>query len=266
MSNLLPTCPEKAVVGLGIYAPKPYTPSFLTPRPSLSSRRTHTTMHSMPEPCSPLPPLPAYFPEKYRQAIAMHKAVHPPKPLRPHPPSRTLSERTVRIVPPSPALSRANLAAFNKSAESFSSVYSRSVSGEEPGSRPAGLSESSRSHSSGSTETIVKSPLCAMRRADDPDRIVKLEPALRKSSDSLNSDIDDVDMLQANLPSTRAVSTVCETGSWQARGQKHASYHQRARGLDREGTLRRLEFTPLTIRKTRDIGALLRNDVVQATA
>ncbi|KAK3115984.1 hypothetical protein LTR53_004156, partial [Teratosphaeriaceae sp. CCFEE 6253] len=40
-SQLLPSCPEKAVFGLGIYAPKQYTPSFLTPRPSLFHTHTH---------------------------------------------------------------------------------------------------------------------------------------------------------------------------------------------------------------------------------
>ncbi|KAK5112314.1 hypothetical protein LTR85_011586 [Meristemomyces frigidus] len=255
-AHLLPTCPEKAIVGLGIYAPKAYTPSFLTPRPSLSSIRTHTTMRSLQPPCSPLPPLPAYFPEKYRKPSAMDKAVHPPRPSRPYRPSRTHSEKTVRIVPPSPALSRANLAAFNQSAESLSSVYSRSVSGEERGARPTPLSESSRSYSSGSTATVVKSPLCAMRRADDPDTVVILEHRARRSSDSSDSDIDDADMLQAKLPSVKAVSDFGEVEIWQAKRQNHASYHQRARELDREGTMRRLEFTPLTIRKTRDSAAM----------
>ncbi|KAK4544180.1 hypothetical protein LTR36_004390 [Oleoguttula mirabilis] len=244
-THLLPTCPEKAVIGLGIYAPKAYRPSFLTPRPSLSSIRTHTTMRSLPPPCPPLPRLLAHS--------AMHKAVHPPRPSRP---SRTHSEKTVRIVPPSPALSRANLAVLNRS-ESLSSVYSRSISGEGPGPRPIILSDSSRSISSGSTATVVKSPLCAMRRADDPDTILTLDLRSRTSSDSSDSDIDDTAMLQAKLPSVMG-----EMETWQPRRQNHTSYYQRARELDREGTMRRLEFTPLTIRKTRDSAALFQNNIV----
>ncbi|KAK5134788.1 hypothetical protein LTR08_006163 [Meristemomyces frigidus] len=201
-------------------------------------------MGSIPRNSSPLPPLPAYFPEKYRQMSAMHKAVHPPKTSRPYSLGRTQSARSLRMVPPSPALSTANLAAFNRSTESLSSVYSRSVSGEEKTPRPAALSESSRTLSSGSATTIVKSPLGAMRRAADPDTI--LMPGERSNTPSMSSDseIDDAAMLQAKLPSVKAVSAFGEVATWQRRD--HASY-----------------CAPLAIRKTRHSAAMPQRYTVQ---
>ena len=256
LTNLLPSCPEKAVFGLGIYAPKQSTPSFLTPRPSLHSIRTHTMMSSLPPPSLPLPPLPAYFPEKYRQPSAIQKAIHAPRPQRPYQPSRSHSSRTVRMVPPSPALSCSNLAAFNRSTESLSSVYSRSISGEKHSPRPGALSESSRSFSSGSTATVVKSPLGAMRRAETPDTVVMPSSRSRSSSEESDSDVDDAEMLQAKLPSVKAVSDFGEVGNWPLARQT-LSYCQRTAELDERGILRRLDFTPLTTRKTRNSPALI---------
>ncbi len=209
-TTLLPTKPEK-VIGLDIYAPKPTMTSFLAPRPSLSTIRTQTTMRSMP-PSSPLPPLPAYFPAKYRQNSAMYKAVHPPR--RPARPDDVKKQKSVRIVPPSPALSTANLEAYNKSAESLSSVYSRSISGDKHGSRSsATLTAGIRSYNSGSTATVKESPLGAMRLASDPD-VVMMAKESRRSMDGSDSDIDDAATLQARLPSVKAVSDFGDVQAW----------------------------------------------------
>lgn len=213
-TTLLPTNSEK-VMGLGTYAPKAATASFLAPRPSLSSIRTHTTIGSMP-PSSPLPPLPAFVPARYWRGSALHKAVHPP--VRPPRPERPRSERTIRIVPSSPALSMANLEAYNKSVESLSSIYSRDVSGEKYSlkacQRPRVLTASSRSYSSGSTATMKKSSLSTMRLASDPDIVVIAEDRPRYSSDSCDTEIDDAATLQAKLPSVKAVSVFGDVHGW----------------------------------------------------
>ncbi|TKA76974.1 hypothetical protein B0A55_04918 [Friedmanniomyces simplex] len=234
MSHLLPSCPEKAAFGLGIYAPKQSAPSFLTPRPSLQSIRTHTTMSSLPPPSSPLPPLPAYFPEKYRQSSAMQKAIYPPRSQQPYQLRRSQSSKTVRMVPPSPALSASNLAAFNRTP-----------------------SESSRSFSSGSAATLVSSPLGAMRRAANPNTIVL--PGSRSGScgEEAESEIDDAVTLQAKLPAVKAVSEFGEVEGCPLGRQVPMSYCHRTAQLDEKGMLRRMDFTPLTIRKTRDSAAVM---------
>ncbi|KAK5683277.1 hypothetical protein LTS10_004808 [Elasticomyces elasticus] len=266
MSHLLPSCPEKAAFGLGIYAPKQSRLSFLTPRPSLQSIRTYTTTCSLPPPSSPLPPLPAYFPERYRRESAMQKAIYPPRSQQPYQLRRSQSSRTVRMVPLSPALSASNLAAFNKSSESLSSVYSRSISGERRGTRPDTLSQSSRSLSSSSTATLVKSPLGAMRRAADPNTVVLPETRRQTSSEEIDMDIDDAATLQANLPSVKAVSEFGEVADWPLGRQVPSSYCQRTAQLDEKGVLRRMDFTPLTIRKTRDSAAMVPGRFVAAAA
>lgn len=249
VTHLLPSRPEHAY-GLGIYAPRQSAPSFLTPRPSLSSIRTHTTMNSMPPPSSPLPPLPAYCPDKYRRRSAMAKAVYSPKPG--YQQNRRQSEKTVRIVPPSPALSTANLAAFNRSTESLSSVYSRSISGEGRGSRPVATRAGSRSYSSESTSTIAKSPLGAMRLASDPETVVMSGAVSCGSNDGADSDIDDAATLQAKLPSVKAVSEFGQVEDWHNAGRAPVSYCARASEANDEGVMERLNFTPLMVRKTRD--------------
>ena len=170
------------------------------------------------------------------------------------------------MVPPSPALSLANLAAFNKSAESLSSVYSRSISGEKRSPRPAPLSDTGRSYSSGSTATVVKSPLGAMRRADDPETVVMPTLMSRSSSESSGSDIDDAATLQAKLPSIKATSEFGEVECWRAGRQEHVSYDQRAWEMGQDGMQRRLECTPLVIRKTRDSASMFSSRDVVAIA
>ncbi|KAK3051053.1 hypothetical protein LTR09_007803 [Extremus antarcticus] len=143
---------------------------------------------------------------------AMYKAVHPPR--RPARPDDVKKQKSVRIVPPSPALSTANLEAYNKSAESLSSVYSRSISGDKHGSRSsATLTAGIRSYNSGSTATVKESPLGAMRLASDPD-VVMMAKESRRSMDGSDSDIDDAATLQARLPSVKAVSDFGDVQAW----------------------------------------------------
>lgn len=105
----------------------------------------------------------------------------------------------------------ANLAAFNKSQESLSSVYSSSTSGERYSPRfsqqPVVLDESGRSYSSSSTATMYKSPLGAMRLADHPEVVVMArEQSTTLPSEKSDSDIDDAATLQARLSSVKATS------------------------------------------------------------
>ncbi|RMY13760.1 hypothetical protein D0867_07355 [Hortaea werneckii] len=256
-SHLLPSCPEKAVIGLGIYSCKNLRPSFLTPRPSLCSIRTHPTIGSR-EPCSPLPPLPPYFPDACRRNTMVPKAAVPPqRPPRPYSYS-TLQGKTVRMVPPSPALLSPNPVALKRSEESLSSMYSRSISGESrraSAMRPALLRENGRTHSSSSATTVVKSPLGTMRLVGDYNEVVSTGQrpnANVTSGDGKvddgegDSDIDDAATLQARLPLSK---------SHALSGQRD-SYYERPREMDADGMERRLTFTPLNVKKTRDSAAM----------
>lgn len=265
-TSLLLKQPEKAV-GLEIYSPRSVKPSFLGPRPSLASISSHASIH-VPPPTSPLPPLPAYFPEKYGRGSAMYKAIYPPK--RPQRPSRRRSERTVRMVPPSPALSVANLAAFNRSAESLSSVYSRSISGERHESRIqqrlGTLAADSRSFSSSSTATIIKSPLGAMRLASDPDVVVGSRRDRRHSSSAdSESDIDDAATLQARLPSVKAVSDFGEVSGWPGERDVACNYYHKSYQIC-IGEMRGVDFTPLNVRRTRDSVSMVNSGAFRAAA
>ncbi|RMY04624.1 hypothetical protein D0868_06848 [Hortaea werneckii] len=257
-SHLLPRCPEKAVIGLGIYSARSARPSFLTPRPSLCSIRTHTTIASR-KPCSPLPPLPPFFPDACRRNTTVPKATVPPqRPPRPYSYS-TLQGRTVRMVPPSPApLLSPNPVALKRSEESLSSMYSRSISGESrraSAARPALVRGNRRTYSSGSTATVVKSPLGTMRLASDYKDAVSTgqRPGTnvtrrdgRAGDGEGDSDIDDAATLQARLPLSK---------SHALSGQRDG-YYERPRERDADGTERRLTSTPLNVKKTRDSAAM----------
>ena len=264
-SSLLASKPEK-VVGLGIYAPNTSPAAFLAPRPLLSSIRTHTTIGTIP-PLSPLPPLPAYFPAKYRKGSAMHKAIYPPK--RPQRPERSKSERTVRIVPPSPALSATNLEMHNNSAESLSSVYSRSTSGEKHSpravQRPVQLTDGSRSYSSGSTVTIVKSPLGAMRLADRPDVVLMGKSSRVSSASSTDTEIDDVATLQAKLPSVKAVSEFGDVQAWDRSSRPLNDVQNDSCDQFKEDLKQRARL-PLLVRKTRNSGSMFQCSSIKALA
>jgi hypothetical protein len=194
--TLYPTRPEKAY-GLGIYAPKRSnastssasassfsSASFLAPRPSLKTLRNHASLagprplhlHSKSYPTtssahSPLPPVPTYNPEKYKNFPPLHLHSYkkssssgpPPPPRRAYTLKRRGSQGTLRVVLRSPSCpmmlgehredvasekakvkakenSKPNNTIVNKplartlslGAESISSVYSRSLSGEDP--------------------------------------------------------------------------------------------------------------------------------------
>lgn len=128
--TLYPTRPEKAY-GLGIYAPKTSAASFLTPRPSLRTIRSQESFGHRPLKSSPVPPLPVYDPEKYKDIPAMKKVSQPPK--RVYTLRRKGNERALRAVqcPPLPS-DKAHTLNRSASKESLSSVYSRSVSGDSP--------------------------------------------------------------------------------------------------------------------------------------
>jgi hypothetical protein len=114
----------------------------------------------------------------------------------------------------------------NNSMESLSSVYSSTITGEKrntmEAARPGGLADGSRSYSSGSTATIVKSPLGAMRLADRPD-IVVMSKNSRVSSETSATEIDDVVTLQAMLPSVKAVSEFGDVQTWKPQSKPRDS-------------------------------------------
>jgi hypothetical protein len=194
LHTLYPTLPEKSY-GLGIYAPKksisssnlssPFsTASFLTPRPSLKTLRSQASLagprplhlHSKSYPTtssahSPLPPVPTYNPEKYKNFPPLHLHVKKsslgpaPPPRRAYTLKRRGSQGTLHVVLRSPSCPMmlgdhhkedinhdkviqakkedskpTNAVLINKplartlslGAESISSVYSRSLSGDNP--------------------------------------------------------------------------------------------------------------------------------------
>lgn len=191
--TLYPTRPDKAY-GLGIYAPKKSissssnssfstAASFLTPRLSLKSLRSQASLagprplhlHSKSYPTtssahSPLPPVPTYNPEKYKNFPPLHlhgkkssSSDPAPPPQRAYTLKRRVSQGTLRVVLRSPSCplmlgdhhgkiidtdnvkkqdSKPNNAillintplarTLSLGAEFISSVYSRSLSGEDP--------------------------------------------------------------------------------------------------------------------------------------
>lgn len=129
--KLYPTRPEKAY-GLGIYAPKTSTANFLAPRPSLRKIRSHASFGPPPLESSPVPPLPVYDPEKYRNLPAMQKITAPPK--RVYMLRRNHSRRLLRSGQDDSTPWKEKPEALDRSVskESLSSVYSRSLSGDSP--------------------------------------------------------------------------------------------------------------------------------------
>lgn len=166
--TLYPTRPEKAY-GLGIYTPKTSAASFLTPQPSLKAIRSQASLGHRPTQSSPLPPLPVYHPEKYKNMPAMHRSLPPPR--RAYTLKRRGSKGTLRIVPYSSTTQTSKAVALEKkpSKESLSSVYSRSVSGAspEPHTLPGPLEYSRRNKGTSSTLAVRRSPLSTMRVASN---------------------------------------------------------------------------------------------------
>ena len=164
----------------------------------------------------------------------------------------------------------ANLAAHNKSAESLSSVYSRSISGEKHSSQhtqgPGALRASSRSYSSSSTATVKKSHLGAMRLAEDPEVIIVSQERPCLSSNSSNCDIDDAATLQARLPSVKAVCGFGEVDDLTSTQHITASLTQLPPHSGETGGMDRLYHAPLNIRKSRSSAAMFKGHIITAVA
>lgn len=204
--NLYPTRPEKAY-GLGIYAPKSSTPSFLTPRPSLKKIRSQTSLGRKPVESSPLPPLPVYNPEKYRKTSTVHKM--PPKPRRAYTLRRDDSQGTLRAVPRSPALAVPGKSISN---ESLSSVYSRSISGDKHSPSPCRPNVMDRNFSSSSTLTVRHTPL---------ERGASKSRALKQPGEAWAGNINrsygtnaGTNSMNGRLPLARAVSDFGNVQEW----------------------------------------------------
>lgn len=209
---MLPKNPEKAV-GLGIYTHMTHpTATFLTPRPSLSSIRTHTTLRSVPHD-SPVPPLPTYFPERYRKTNAPRKGRTPPR--RPPRPECAPGGETVRLITPPVHPALRNLQVRKESVESMSSIYSRSISGEKRSPRILNDLNTLASWDGGqSYNTAVK-----QSRLGDMETTLIWEyrhnsQRREMPNDGSDSDIDDTATLQARLPRVRGVSGFGAVENW----------------------------------------------------
>lgn len=204
--TLYPTRPEKAY-GLGIYAPKSSTPSFLTPRPSLKNIRSQTSLGRRPLESSSLPPLPVYNPEKYRKTSTVQNM--PPKPRRAYTLRRDDSQGTLRAVPRSPALVK------SASNDSLSSVYSRSVSGDKHTpvlDTPAVMNQQDRDVRSCDTSTVRHNPF---RRMPSKTRQYQRPQAPSLGNRSRFGDTRaGAPVAQSRLPLTREVSDFGNVQDW----------------------------------------------------
>lgn len=93
-----------------------------------------------------------------------------------------------------------------------------------------------------------------MRLANEPDVVVLPKTNSRSGSDS-EDQIDDAATLQARLPRVKTVSEFGEVEDW-AQGKSATvraavSYYERAKRMDADGNMLRLDFTPLTVSKIR---------------
>lgn len=214
--KLYPTRPEKAY-SLGIYAPKTSTVNFLAPRPSLRTIRSHASFGPPPPRSSPVPPLPMYDPEKYRNLPAMQKIAAPPK--RVYMLRRKNSQRPLRVVQctPEPAYNKPHKLVRSTSGESLSSIYSRSVSGDspDPSSRPVVrkasdqlLNTSAALTTSGHKISKGNQPVMSSGRVDRP----KLQSKLRE--DQSSQTVDARADRPSSLPVVRFVSTFGNVQDW----------------------------------------------------
>jgi len=214
--KLYPTRPEKAY-GLGIYAPKTSTANFLAPRPSLRTIRSHASFGPPPPKSSPVPPLPVYDPEKYRNLPAMQKIRAPPK--RVYTLRRKNGRRPLRVVQydPTPVDNKPHTLDRSTSGESLSSIYSRSVSGDspDPSSRPVvrkasgQMLNTSAALKTGKHNTLNGNrPGASSGRSDRP----RLQSKLRE--DYTSQTIDASINHPLRLPIVRAVSTFGNVQDW----------------------------------------------------
>ena len=215
--KLYPTRPEKAY-GLGIYAPKTSTANFLAPRPSLRTIRSHASFGPPPLKSSPVPPLPVYDPEKYRNLPAMQKIAAPPK--RVYTLRRKNSRRPLRTgqFDSAPSNDKPKVLDRSLSEESLSSVYSRSLSGDspDPSCQPVCRKASGKLlNASAAVATCVPNPFNGNQPGarsgtrDGP----RLQSKLREDCYSQTIDVS-IDR-PSRLPKVRAVSTFGNVQEWE---------------------------------------------------
>lgn len=218
--KLYPTRPEKAY-GLGIYAPKTSPANFLAPRPSLRTIRNHASFGPPPLKSSPVPPLPVYDPEKYRNMPAMQKITAAPK--RVYALSRKNSRLPLRAVQydPTPSDDKPHTLDRSTSKESLSSIYSRSVSEDspDPSCRPV-LREASGqlSNASATLKTVDRNPVNDNQHGLASGTIYRprLHSKLQEdfTAETNDSKIDGSIGAPSRLPTVRAVSTFGNVQDW----------------------------------------------------
>lgn len=219
--KLYPTRPEKAY-GLGIYAPKTSSANFLAPRPSLRTIRSHASFGPPPLNSSPVPPLPVYDPEKYRNLPAMQKITAPPK--RVYTLRRKNSRRPLRAVhhDPMPANDKPNTLDRSASKESLSSIYSRSVSGDspDPSCQPIPRKASGQLlNTSAALITVGQKPHYGNQPGSEAGRLHR--PRLQQSKlreDYTSHTADGNTGCSSRLPIVRAVSTFGNVQDWGTAG------------------------------------------------
>lgn len=215
--KLYPTRPEKAY-GLGIYAPKTSTANFLAPRPSLRTIRSHASFGPPPSKSSPVPPLPVYDPEKYRNLPAMQKITVAPK--RMYTLRRKNSRRPLRVVQYGPTSANDKLHTLDRSTsgESLSSIYSRSVSGDspDPSSRPVVRKASSQLLNASAALTIGRhNPLHDNQPSTRSGKVDRPRMQSKLREDHTSQTIDPRMNRPSRLPIVRAVSTFGNVRDWE---------------------------------------------------
>jgi hypothetical protein len=218
--KLYPTRPEKAY-GLGIYAPKTSTANFLAPRPSLRTIRSHASFGPPPPKSSPVPPLPVYDPEKYRNLPAMQKITAAPR--RVYTLRRKNSRRPLRVVQydPTPSNDKPHVLGRSASKESLSSIYSRSVSGDspDPSCRPVIRKASGQLlNASAALKTVGRKPLNGNQPGLGSGTVYRprLHSKLREDfiGQTIDANTGPPRDAPSRLPIVRAVSTFGDVQDW----------------------------------------------------
>lgn len=230
-STMLPTNKPEMVVGLGTcISASRSTATFLTPRPSLSSIRAHTTLAAVPR-RSPIPPLPTYFLKTYRRGKTARGCRIPPR--RPPRPEYAPEGENVRLITPHSHPALRDLEA-RKSTESLSSIYSRSISGEIRSSR---VVQRTTPVSSVRSETCNDSVNHSRLQATETAGPGNTQHSAQISNEGSDSDIDDAATLQARLPCVRGVSGFGDVQEWTVRhstaGNNDANERKRPRNQRR---------------------------------
>lgn len=79
-----------------------------------------------------------------------------------------------------------------------------------------------------------------------------------------DSDIDDAATLQARLPSVKPVSHFGEISSW-TEGQVASNYYQKSYEICM-GEMKKLDFAPLNVMRTRNSASMFHSNAVRAAA